>query len=124
MQLSNNNAGQPSQDQASHYQRQASLDRERIKAENERFLKLCYEVFEAFPQGKELLDMLKESLLVKSSCSYSINPQTGMFEFDANMGFFRDGQNHLIRSLYKNINDYKEIIKQNALETQKANEGK
>lgn len=80
--------------------KQQHLDQKISEAHNEHFFKLCFEVFEQNAKGKELLSILKESLIEMSPVA-----EPGK---EASYAYFREGQNHVIRSLYANI----EIVKQ------------
>ena len=80
--------------------KQQMLDQEKIKNKNDRFLQLCYNVFEDYDQGRELLAIFKESLIEMAPVA---DPSK-----DANHAFFREGQNHVIRSIIANIETYKQ----------------
>jgi len=71
----------------------------KLKQESDRFLQLCYNVFEHDAQGRELLDIFKESLLMKAPVA---DPNK-----DSNHAYFREGQNHVIRSIMTNIEQHK-----------------
>jgi len=76
------------------------MDQDKLEKRNERFLQLCYNVFEDNEQGKELLAIFKESLIEMAPVA---DPSK-----DANHAFFREGQNHVIRSIIANIQMHKQ----------------
>ena len=85
---------------------------EQVKEQKEEFLHLCYEVFEKFPKGKELLAKLVDSLILKTPV---VDPTGNKFQAG-----IREGQNSIIRSFGANIEHYKKIMNENAKKTSDA----
>ena len=75
-------------------------NQQKMQQKSERFLQLCYNVFEDNEQGRELLAIFKESLIDMAPVA---DPSK-----DASHAYFREGQNHVIRSIISNIEQHKE----------------
>lgn len=84
-----------------------------IKAKQERFLFLCYAVFKQNPEGKELFETLRESLIEKTPVA---DPES-----TDKHAFYREGQNSIVRSFGANIESYEKVARANAAATSKAN---
>lgn len=78
---------------------QKALDEAQLKEQNSDFMQLCHKVFEQNEDGKRLLSMLKSSLLEQS-------PVADPNKSEAH-AYFREGQNHLVRSILANIEQVK-----------------
>lgn len=75
-----------------------------FKAKEERFLFLCYAVFQQCPEGVELMALLKESFIDQVPVA---DPGK-----EASYAFFREGQNAMIRALANNAKAYETLAKQ------------
>jgi len=84
---------------------QGPLSEALLKAKQERFITLCYNVFQLNKDGKELLFLLKESLIDKTPVADPTKSESH--------AYFREGQNNIIRSLYANIELAETLAKQN-----------
>lgn len=80
-----------------------------LKVQQERLMFLCWKTFEEHPEGKELLDMYKDGLLLK--VSHDGPPRS------AEDAMWRDGQNSIIKGFLANIEAYKLMMKANANKT-------
>ena len=76
-----------------------------FKAKEERFLFLCYAVFQQHPEGVELMAMLKESFLEQVPVA---DPAK-----EASHAYFREGQNAMVRALANNAKAYEIKAKEN-----------